>query len=385
MTESSLTSRAAAGAAALWNAAARVRIGLYRRGLLPKRRLNAKVISIGNIAWGGTGKTPFTIWLARRLADSGLRLSILTRGHRRTSRARVHIIPPHTPPEDASDAGDEVQLYLRNLRDARIPIGVAASRYEAGKLLEEQFPVDVHLLDDGFQHVALARDLDLALVDAENPWGRRGAFSSLLRESPAALARADAVLLTRCELLDSASGPNSVEGLRAALLRCNPRAEFFAVRTELIGFRGSPDNGLLHAEKFRLLRPFAFCELGNPRAFFRTLEQAGIALVGQKTFPDHHRYGASDLAALERTAAAGADCLLTTEKDWVNLPVETSLRLPLYWTEIGLRVEEESRLLRWISRRLELPEPGPSDAALGRADQENPRARMVSESKLGRL
>jgi len=93
MTESSLTSRAAAGAAALWNAAARVRIGLYRRGLLPKRRLNAKVISIGNIAWGGTGKTPFTIWLARRLADSGLRLSILTRGHRRTSRAVAARVP----------------------------------------------------------------------------------------------------------------------------------------------------------------------------------------------------------------------------------------------------------------------------------------------------
>ena len=271
----------------------------------------------------------------------------------------------------------------------RIPIGISASRYDAGRLLEDQFPVEVHLLDDGFQHVALHRDLDLVLIDAENPWGRRGAFPSLLRESPAALARADAVLLTRCELLPSES-EDSVETLRGAMLRWNSSAQFFAVSTRLIGFYNAKNDALIPADAFRSLRPFAFCGLGNPRAFFRTLERSGVPVAGQKIFPDHHRYLGSELAALEKAAeAAGASCLLTTEKDWLNLLPGANPSLPLYCTQMDLIVEEESRLLRWISSRLELPESGLSDPSsrppgLGRRDEEPPQARMVSESKLNR-
>jgi len=379
--ESSLISRAAAGAAALWNGAARLRLGLYRNGLLPRKRLREKVISIGNLAWGGSGKTPFAMWLARRLQQGGLPVSILTRGYRRTSRDHVQIIPPGTSPEAAQDAGDEVQLYLRNLR---IPIGVSPSRYDSGSLLEARFPVKVHLLDDGFQHVALHRDLDLVLVDAENPWGRRGAFPSLLREPPSSLARADAVLLTRCELLPAAPHPNSAEALRNQLLRWNPTAQFFAVRTRVIGFRREDADHFVSQEEFRSLHPFAFCGLGNPHAFFRTLDCSGISLSGRKVFPDHHRYEKSDLTALDRAAAGhGAGCLVTTQKDWVNLPAGVKTNLPLYWTEIDLMVEEESRLLQWISKRLGLPIAGLADPS--EAEAESAQDRFVSESKPGRL
>lgn len=353
MTESSLISRAASRAATLWNEAARLRVGLYQRGWLRQKRLHAKVISVGNIAWGGTGKTPFTIWLACRLQARGLPVSILTRGYRRASRERVQIISPGTPPGDAADAGDEVQLFLRNLR---IPLGVSASRYEAGRLLEAQFPVDVHLLDDGFQHLALHRDLDLALVDAENPWGRRGSFRSLLREAPEALRRADAILLTRCELVPAGSSTDSLASLRAVLERLNPTAPCFPVRTELIGFREHLTNRMLAPEDFRSRRPLAFCALGNPRAFFRTLDRAGISVAGQKVFPDHHRYSVRDLEALAKAAVkAGATGLVATEKDWVNLPPGAHLDLPLYWAVVELHVEQESRLLQWIGDRLELP------------------------------
>jgi tetraacyldisaccharide 4'-kinase len=380
--ESSLISRAAAGASALWNGAARLRVGLYRNGLLPQKRLREKVISVGNIAWGGSGKTPFAMWLARRLQQGGLPVSILTRGYRRTSREHVQIIPPGTSPQAAEDAGDEVQLYLRNLRiPDEVPIGVSASRYDAGSLLESRFPVKVHLLDDGFQHIGLHRDLDLVLVDAENPWGRRGAFSSLLRESPAALARADAILLTRCELLPDPPDPNSAEALRNELLRWNPRAPFFAVRTRVVGFRRGDDDHSVSEEEFRLLRPLAFCGIGNPRAFFRTLESSAIPVTDRKIFPDHHRYQEDELAAIEKAAAAhGANCLVTTQKDWVNLREKAGMKLPVYWTEIDLMVEEESRLLHWISERLGLP-----IADSFEAEAKSAHDRLISESKPGRL
>ena len=391
MTQPSLISRVASGAAALWNGAARLRVGLYRSGLLRQKRLSAKVISVGNLAWGGTGKTPFTLWLARRLqpggpsralaSDGGVRVSILTRGYRRSSRDRVRIIPSGTPPEDAADAGDEVQLYLRNLR---MPIGISASRTEAGRLLESQFPVDVHLLDDGFQHLALHRDLDLVLVDAENPWGRRGAFPSLLRESPAALKRADAILLTRCELLPSVANEDSLGNLRATIQRLNPSAPCFTVRTELVNFREWPGNHAFAPEEFRARRPLVFCALGNPRAFFRMLEMAGIPVAGQKAipqkaFPDHHCYSRNDLGSLEKAAVeAGCDCLVTTEKDLFHLPWGANFRLPLFWAAIESRVDEEARLLQWIWDRLKLPgaPPAHQPEAAG-----NPHTQFAAESR----
>ena len=167
---------------------------------------------------------------------------------------------------------------------------------------------------------------------------------------------ADAILLTRCELVPAGSGVDSLDDLRAVLERLHPAAPCFQVRTELIGLREHLTNHTLAPGDFRSRRPLAFCALGNPRAFFRTLDHAGISVAGQKVFPDHHCYSVRDLEALAKAAVeAGAACLVTTEKDWVNLPPGAHLDLPLYWAAVELCVEEESRLLRWIGDRLELP------------------------------
>lgn len=345
--------RIASGAARLWNAGAGARVRLYRHGLLRQRRLNAKVISIGNIAWGGSGKTPFTLWLARHLEASGIRPSILTRGYRRNSREPVQILPPDTPPEEARDAGEEAQIYLRRLR---VPLGISASRYDAGRQLEARFPVDVHLLDDGFQHLALWRDLDLVLLDAQNPWGRRGLFPSLLREPLSALGRADAVLLTRYELASSAPPEDSgLEALRATLKQINPAAPCFTVRTQLLYFQKRHSEARIPIEQILPRRALAFCGLGNPEGFFGMLAQAAIPVIARKVFPDHHRYSPRDLSRLEQAAAeTQADCLLTTEKDLLNLPEGASGNLPIYWAAIELVVEEEPRLLAWIADRLQI-------------------------------
>ena len=344
----------ASGAASLWTAGAWTRARFYRSGLSRQRSLRTSVISVGNISWGGTGKTPFTIWLAGRLQAAGLRVSILTRGYRRTSREQVQIIPPGTSPQDVRDAGDEVQLYLRHLN---APIGVSASRYEAGRLLEERFPVDVHLLDDGFQHLGLARALDLVLVDAENPWGARPGLPRLLREGTSALGRAQGILLTRCELASGTTRDNShLESLRETVQRFNPRVPCFTVKTKLLHFVDVRGANPVSPEKFHSRRPVAFCALGNPQNFFRMLEEAGIEVAATKVFPDHHRYQPRDLHLLEKWVRENrADCLLTTEKDLVNLPETNSIAIPLCWAAIEPLVDEENRLLSWIWRQLDFP------------------------------
>ena len=359
----------ASGAAAAWTAGAWARAQLYQHGLLPQRRLCAKVISIGNITWGGTGKTPLTIWLAGRLQAAGLKVSILTRGYGRTSREKVKVLPPGTSPKNALHDGDEVQLYLRHLH---VPVGIAACRYEAGSAMEEQFPVDVHLLDDGFQHLALARDLDLVLVDAKNPWGSRAGFPRLLREGVRALRRTDAILLTHCDLArTSKESTAALRELKEAVLRFNLDAPFFSASTRMLGFVDS--QGIIAApDAFAGRRAVAFCGLGSPRNFLEMFPAEGLHVVAPqelsvaatKVFPDHHRYTPRDLETLEKLSREhGADCLVTTEKDWVNWPKETSITTPLYWAAIEPVIEQEEYLLSWLWEKLGLPDRHSQTAA----------------------
>ncbi|MBI3895596.1 MAG: tetraacyldisaccharide 4'-kinase [Acidobacteria bacterium] len=348
----------ASGGVALWSAGASVRVQLYQRGLLAQRRLRAKVISIGNIAWGGTGKTPFTIWLAGRLQTAGINVSILTRGYGRTSREKVEVLPPGTSPRNALCDGDEVQLYLRHLE---VPIGIASCRYEAGRAVEDQFPVDVHLLDDGFQHMALARDFDLVLVDAGNPWGSRGSFPQLLREGPAALRRADAILLTHCDRArTSKESTAALRELKGAVLRLNMDVPFFSASTRLLGFVDS--RGIITTpDTLAGRRAVAFCGLGSPQNFLgmfpadrlHVVEPHELSIAAARVFPDHHRYTRRDLEILEKLARKHeADCLVTTEKDWVNLPENASLQTPIYWAAIEPVLEQEEEFLHGLGERL---------------------------------
>ena len=348
----------ASSTAALWIAGASLRARLYRAGIFRQRRLRAPVVSIGNLAWGGTGKTPFCIWLAQRLQAEGLRVSLLTRGYGRESRERVKVLAPSALPEAARDDGDEVQLFLRHLRGSSgdskgIPIGIADSRYEAGRAVEETYPVDVHLLDDGFQHLALARDIDLVLIDASNPWGARGRWPLLLREGYSSLRRAHALLLTRCEIAERTGGGSRLDELQAAIRSFNTDAPCYRMRTTLRGFplRGAePSQDAGNA----LPQPaFAFCALGNQQSFFDMLSGAGISLAGKLAFADHHRYNQKDLDTISRRAAeARAACLITTEKDLVNLSPRAAFALPLRWAAIEPEIENAGELIGWILGKL---------------------------------
>ncbi len=358
---------------ALWFSAASARAWTYRSGLRRQQRLRAPVISIGNLSFGGTGKTPFTIWLAGKLGEHGYRAAVLTRGYRRASKG-VRIHPPgsswlsagdgpnlaHSPAHD----GDEVQLYLRHLPQAAV--GIAPHRYNAGQLIEAQLPVDVHLLDDGFQHLPLARALDIVLIDASNPWGApswgpNAGLTRALREPPLALRRADCLLLTRCDQI----APTTLTALEAELRDIyagHAAAAIHHAETRLTGFRVRLDESAVPASSLAGKRVAAFCGVGNPDSFFAMLRASGIAPVATRVFPDHHHYNDQDVDQLnELLRNHRAEALITTEKDVVNLPNAAQFAgnfiAPAYWAEINMAIREEDELLRIILEKIGPPAP----------------------------
>ena len=342
-------------AANLYTVGTGLQAWLYRRGWRQQARLRAKVVSIGNLTFGGTGKTPFTIWLADRLSASGLRVSILTRGYGRESSEHVRVLAPGTAPSEARRDGDEVQLYLRHLRN--VPIGIAARRFDAGRALEDQHPVDLHVLDDGFQHLALARDLDLVLIDASNPWGARAGLSRTLRESPRALGRAHAVIFTHCEAATVSEAERvRFDSLRRTVLAFNPNIPHFLCSTRVARFTDARTGKTLPLDQATGWSAFVFCGLGSPKQFMNLLNHAGLECVGTRFFPDHHRYTAEDIHALNRAARDGhANIFLTTEKDLVNLPEPLELSVACCWTGIEVQIEKEDRFLAWLLERLGRP------------------------------
>ncbi len=227
-------------------------------------------------------------------------------------------------------------------------MGIGADRYRTGKEIERRFHPEVFLLDDGFQHVQLERDLDIVLIDVMAPFGR-GALLPLgrLREPPESLARAGVLLLTRAEPWER------WEGLRQQLRRYNPHAPISFVRIEpaaWVDAASGEERPLSHLDSMPVL---AFCGVANPDSFWRAVAQTGARPAARVCYRDHHRYSAADVRRLSaRARQAGAAALVTTEKDVINLPPgRNSWPAPLYWLKIRVSVEDAGRLLDEILNR----------------------------------
>jgi tetraacyldisaccharide 4'-kinase len=343
----------------LWEALVGVRSWSFRSGLRSQKKLRAPVVSVGNITFGGTGKTPFTIWLAGKLINHGYQVSILIRGYRRQSTGVKTYLPDNHQTNASITAvdGDEPQLYRRHL--PHVALGIADRRYDAGCAVELKSPVDVHLLDDGFQHLFLRRDCDIVLVDATNPWGARNGLPRALRESRTALRRADAIVLTRCEQ----SGPASLTALESDLRAIKPDAALFRSHTELTGLRASLDTPAIQRSDLRGKSAVAVCGIGNPDGFYALLRAAGLTLVATRTFPDHHRYNDQDVDQInDLIRSHSAEVLITTEKDVVNLPhperFAENFIAPAYWAEISISIAKEDSLLDKIVQKIGRPGAG---------------------------
>jgi tetraacyldisaccharide 4'-kinase len=332
--------------ASLYGSAVSLRLASYRRGLLTVRRAGRPVLSVGNLAAGGTGKTPFVRWLAAELLGRGIRPSVLTRGYGRSSHGSVVVSDGAGAIASVRDSGDEAAVLARAL--PRVPVVADADRVAAARRVETLVPdVNVHLLDDGFSHVALARDLDVVLLDATAP-DAGGALlpEGRLREPLASMARADLVVVTKCEQADPAAA-------RALAGRWAPGVPVYHAFTRVIGIRDDAGEEV-RAENLPGGTLIAVAALARPDAFLATLASLGIAPAGVETFRDHDPYAPFALSRIARAAEeAGANAVVTTEKDAVKL--EGRLRLPLFRVAVEMAVTEPGFVADALTRLSRAP------------------------------
>jgi len=316
-----------------------------RSGLKPVRRLKWPVISIGNLSTGGAGKTPLTIALAKALTARGMHVDVLSRGYGRQSALPQLVDPGGT----AQDFGDEPLVIAR---EANVPVYVAAERYQAGLLAERSAPAQpkapqdaeenprlkAHILDDGFQHRQLARDIDILLLS------RRDLADHLL---PAGNLREPLHAAERAQVIAIPADEPDVEteikarGWKAQIWRVRRRIEIPNVDSSSRG------------------PVAAFCGIARPDQFFQGLESAGVKLAARIAFADHHNYTAADLARIESVArAAGATAVLTTEKDRVRLgalAATVSATLPIQTVALRIEIEDEKAAIDWLTHSLKDP------------------------------
>jgi len=293
----------------------------YSRGCLKTYRADAAVISIGNITVGGTGKTPLVIWLFNkmtqdpRLKTQDYKCAILTRGYKTTQDPRLK----------TQNYSDEPAILTESCPEARVIVN--PNRVAGAAVAVDEFSTKVLIMDDGFQHRRLGRDLDIVTIDAMCPFGYGKIFpAGLLREPIAALKRADAVVITRC----GQQGEAELSQLEDKLREVNPdmmiaRSLHAPVCVKSIG------NKEISIEELKGKKIFAFCGIGNPNAFLNTIRGLGCRrqrsyvpirhnLVGSKIYNDHHHYTNNDIADIyEEAEHLGADLILTTQKDWTKI------------------------------------------------------------------
>jgi tetraacyldisaccharide 4'-kinase len=322
-----------------------LRRGAYRRGLLKTHRTDAAVISVGNLAAGGTGKTPCVEAICRLLLQEGLRPAVLSRGYRGSLRGRAAVVSDgERVLLDPGEAGDEPVLLARRLPG--VPVLVGGDRRVTADLAVARFGAQVVVLDDGFQHLRLARDLDVVLLDARHPFGNGHCLPrGLLRESPSALGAADLVLLTRTRRAES----QRTEAVRDSVRRYSRAVPVLPTAHAPLAVVDLRDGSVSPLETLRGLKVLAFAGIGTPEAFFHELNELGARVLEAVPFPDHHRYSPEDLRQLENWARLmNAQAMVTTEKDAVRLQAHPPLEPRALALRIEMAVQEDADVFRRV-------------------------------------
>ncbi|GAB6064543.1 tetraacyldisaccharide 4'-kinase [Deferrisoma palaeochoriense] len=318
----------------------------YRRGVLPSADPGVPVVSVGNVAVGGTGKTPCVEWVCRWFLERGIRPAVLSRGYGGEAAGPVTVVSDGRGRVAGwREAGDEPVLLARRLPGVPVVVG-PDRRLTARKAVE--LGARVLVLDDGFQHLRLRRHLDLVTVDVQNPFGNGWCLPrGLLREPPRALADADVVLLTRTKGVP----PDRIERARALVSRYAPEAPVLATAHEPASWVPLGGGEPLPLEALRGKKVLAFAGIGKPEAFFRDLEALGLRVVEAVPFPDHHAYTDGDREQLARWAKlVNAEALVTTEKDGVRLGGPIPCDAPTLALAIELRVADPGPLVAELER-----------------------------------
>ena len=313
-----------------------IKLLAYKIGISSRQKLNCYVISLGNITVGGTGKTPTAQKLARDIRDMGYRVVILNRGYRAKWHGEVGIVSDGQHLHmDAAEAGDEAYMLAKHLPN--VPVLIGAQRAVTGQYAIEHFGAEVAILDDGYQHWQLVRDMDILLVDAVNVFGNGHLLPrGTLRESMSHISRADVCLMTKVD--QAAEG--SCEYIRETVHKYNEKAQivesihqprcFIPIANWYVDLAGQG----VDVSHIKGKRVMAVSAIGNPASFERTLKDLGAIIIESLRYPDHHEYTMLEVQdVLQQAEAQGAESIVITEKDAVKIPAEVaraSWNIPIY-------------------------------------------------------
>jgi tetraacyldisaccharide 4'-kinase len=321
---------------------------LYKKRIFKSGKLPCTVISIGNITVGGTGKTPMTIYLAELIKDFGLRVAVVSRGYKGRAEKKGGIVSNGKKIYmDAADAGDEPCMIAARLKG--VPVVIGGDRFAAGSMAVKQFDPDVIILDDAFQHLKIQRDINLVLLDNNLPFGNRRMLPrGILREPVSALKRGDALLLTRADYEINGLPEDLNEIARGipvfrsshmpylnTVVKCGTSEA--ALKTQLKDYQGL--NILKHKELF------LFSGIARNRDFYNSVNSIEKNIKGFLEFPDHYIYTNNDIKRIIQSAIeSGADCIVTTEKDYARMDREITwpLDLIVIGVEISLGKDKEA-------------------------------------------
>jgi tetraacyldisaccharide 4'-kinase len=312
-----------------------IRASLYQRGFFKTRHLPCRVLSVGNITLGGTGKTPLVAILARELLQQGMKVGILSRGYKGSREkqggvlsdgTRIYLTP--------AEAGDEPYMLAQML--SGVPVLVGKKRYEMGLHAHERFGIDVLILDDGFQHIRIKRDVDIALIDAQHRFGNGRLFPrGPLREPLRCLRRASMLILTKAE----PSQP--LDAIEGVLRSYAPAVPLYHSRYKPIFLLEAASGKKFPPQYVQGKRVLAFAGIADPGYFVYLLQGLGADVVREVHFPDHHQYTPEDMRIIGEYRDK-VDVFLTTEKDYVKLQKIPLDDLPIFVLTIEQEILEEA-------------------------------------------
>ncbi|TKJ33593.1 tetraacyldisaccharide 4'-kinase [bacterium (candidate division B38) B3_B38] len=326
---------------------------MWDRGLFTLRRLSGKVISIGNLTVGGTGKTPLTLYVARFLHQKGFRVAVLSRGYKREKKRALAVVSDGEKILSSPRyAGDEPYLIARNL--PAVAVVVHPDRYRAGQWAEEKLGAEMYLLDDGFQHRRLWRDVDILLLDGNEIQPELHLFPrGRLREPLKGIRRADIIVITQ-----SAPGQSHSPVLEA-IKRYNPTAPLFYSQRLLKGLFWVKGDRKVREPPFRTRRVVSLCAIAQPLYFEEDLRQLQLEIVRSFRFRDHHWYNQKEVNAVVSTARQlNTEAVVTTEKDALRLSQLKLGDLPFLYLKIDIEIREQEEFQQTLMSKLRLNPEG---------------------------
>lgn len=332
----------------LYRAGLSVYLGLYRLELKHKYKLPIPVISVGNITFGGTGKTPAVQTICRMLQARGLRVVVLSRGHGGSARKSLIVSDGESIVADSTRAGDEPVLLAKSLPG--VPVVVGKDRRKSGSLARSRFAPDVIVLDDGLQYWQLYRDLDIIVLNARKPFGS-GFVMPMgdLREPVSGLRRAGIVLLSNSQDMSD----EEIAKLSKRILRIAPKAKIFRGAHVPVSFKEIGSGKVYDPEWIELYKVLGFCGIGRPASFFKMLDMLKASIVGNLLFPDHHPFSDDDIATIEdERIRSGADFVVTTEKDIARLGENAARISNLLALSIKFEIKDSESFAEFIYSKI---------------------------------